>query len=76
MLDEIEREIIEAKTMLEAATEIIDEGNKKLRVALSEQPLNKVALLAAHAKVDAGLERKRKSEKKLEELQLKKQKLK
>ena len=64
-LDQIEVDINQVKAVIQASSEIIQEGNKKLQSAIAQKTLDKNAVVAAHTKIDMGLERKRKGEKSL-----------
>ena len=68
--EDIERCEIELKT----AEEITEQGNAKLRDALSGKTLNKNALVSAQTKIGIGLDRKRQCDKELAALKLKKAK--
>ena len=59
---------------LKTTEEIIEQGNAKLRDALSGRTLNKNALVSAQTKISIGLDRKRQCDKELAALKLKKAK--
>jgi len=73
--DKLNEDIERCEIGLKTAEEIIDQGNAKLHDALFGKTLDKNALVSAQTKISIGLERKRKCDKELAALKLKKMKL-
>ena len=72
--EKLSEDIERCEIGLKTAEEIIEQGNAKLRDALSGKTLNKNALVSAQTKISIGLDGKRQCEKELAALKLKKAK--
>ena len=55
-------EISDLNAMLKTSSDIIQKGNTQLKAAMAKDVLFRTEVRAAHAKIDIGLERKRKCE--------------
>ena len=63
------------KTMIQTSTEINQEVNAQLQTVIIKKVLDRNEIQSAHAKIDIGLERKRKCQAQLEKLHMKRKKL-
>ena len=79
VLEAINSNIANCEHQIKAANDIVEDGNANLRAALdvdgSKKRIERDVVHAAQSKIDIGLERKRKLENDLKELQKKKSKL-
>ena len=70
-----EKEVLRLKTIIKTANELIEGGNLELNSVLAKDTIKRNDIVACHAKIDMGLDRKRKSEAQLDELTAKLRKL-
>ena len=79
VLEGINSKIENCEHQIKAANDTVEDGNANLRAALdvdgSKKRIERDVVQAAQSKIDIGLERKRKLENDLKELQMKKSKL-
>ena len=73
--EEIDKELARCDANLQVASQIIEEGNKRLLDGLNSKTLDRKILQDAQSRIDTGIERKRKIEEEAASLRRKKMRL-